>query len=103
MSTANLPVLENTIFELNHIRTFYCFMYHLSDFILLFFLWISKFLLQNFDFWRKLMLPLGCLQHVENTFNHGRLHIFTLEPLEFVTTFLCKTNVNDLVDAGVPI
>ena len=37
------------------------------------------------------MLPLGCLQHVENTFNHGRLHIFTLEPL---------TNVNDLVDAG---
>ena len=75
-------------------------MYHLSDFILFFFLWVSKFLLQNFDFWRKLMLPLGCFQHVENTFNHGRLHMFTLEPLEFVTTFLCKTNVNDLVDAG---
>lgn len=28
---------SNKIFELNHIRTFYCFMYHLSDFILLFF------------------------------------------------------------------
>lgn len=98
MSTANLPVLENKIFELNHIRTFYCFMYHLSDFILLFFLWISKFLLQNFDFWRKLMLPVRLFTAC--TFNHGRLHIFTLEPLELVTTFLCKTNVNDLVDAG---